>query len=895
MSGTYTENLVLRSGEFYSLNGPVFIGADVGQDGTGGDAATITIEPGAIIYGQNPQSLLVVSRGSQIFAEGTQDNPIIFTSADDIGAADDFGRTQREIFTGDAVDDPNTSEWGGLVINGRAPLNVEGNEADGEGDSGLYGGDVSDDNSGVLRFVQVKYAGNPITGTDELNSIALQGVGSGTTVEFVQIHNGADDGFEWFGGTVDARYIIVTGADDDALDWTQGWQGDVQFALVVQNPLLPETDRGIEADNLEENNDATPRSAPTFSNVTLIGSGDLGVGDTGAVLRRGTAGEYGNFVITNWADAGIDLDSDATFDQATAGALTIESFLIDDTTNGDAIEVEDGDPFDTVEFVNGQANNVVGPTSLQTATGTEIAFINGSNEQAVTASNLSAADPDFIDAGFVGAVNNNDPFDAANPWSSNWTDGWTFGLGSAGASPTDPEVQRAEANPIAVTVDGEAQTHFELSGTITENITLRSGEFYSLNGPVFIGADVGQDGTGGDPATITIEPGAVIYGQNPQSLLVVSRGSQIVAEGTQTNPIIFTSAEDIGVAESFGRTQREIFTGPANEDPNTSEWGGLVINGRAPLNVEGNEADGEGDSGLYGGDVSDDNSGVLRFVQVKYAGNPITGTDELNSIALQGVGSGTTVEFVQIHNGADDGFEWFGGTVDARYIIVTGADDDALDWTQGWQGDVQFALVVQNPLLPETDRGIEADNLEENNDALPRSAPNFSNVTLIGAGDLGVGDTGAVLRRGTAGEYGNFVITNWADAGIDIDSDATFAQADAGALTIQSFLLDSTTNGDPIEVEEGDPFDTVEFVDGQPNNVVAPTSLRNTSGGSIAFVNGPNEGAVTSTDFSTVDSFFVDAGFVGAVNSSGSFNSAAPFLSDWTDGWTFGLGDLGVG
>ena len=239
------------------------------------------------------------------------------------------------------------------------------------------------------------------------------------------------------------------------------------------------------------------------------------------------------------------------------------------------------------------------------------------------------------------------------------------------------------------------------------------------------------------------------------------------------------------------------------------EWGGLVISGNAPINdcnddvQPGGRVDcvkfGEGNSGLFGGADATDSSGTLRYVRVMYAGFRVNNEDELNGIAFQGTGSGTTAEFIQVHNNFDDGIEWFGGNTNVRYAVVTGAGDDSLDWTDGWQGSVQFAVVQQSPTRG--DRGIEADNRNGSNDDMPRSNPNIGNFTFIGGA---AGDTGLVLRRGTAGDYFNGVVTGFEDAGIDIDDQATFDQIQADNLRFFSLLL----AGNNENIESGNEIDT---------------------------------------------------------------------------------------
>ncbi|WP_281301326.1 MULTISPECIES: hypothetical protein [unclassified Iodidimonas] len=872
IQGTLTGDVTLTANNVYSLNGGVFVGEDMGPDPAnpiaGRSAASLTIEPGTVIYGQTTDAILVVSRGSEIFVNGTSTEPVVMTSAEDLGLAAEFGRTQRAIFTGNATDDPNTGEWGGFIVNGRAPINVCGDAGTicvklGEGDSGEFGGNDPDDDSGRIAFLQVKYAGFEITPGNELNGLALQGVGRGTEVDFVQVHNNADDGVEFFGGTVDAKHIVVTGADDDSIDWTDGWQGRLQFALVLQNPNQPNSDRAIEADNFEENNDFTPRSQPVLSNLTLIGAADRGIGDTGIVLRRGTGGEIYNTVVSNFLDACLDLDDPATFAQANpqsataAGAgLRIGHTLLDCAA---PIENEADDVAFGLEawFLAG-AGNIIGSSSLS-------GFINGPVESSAAAFDIASTDPFFDAVDFIGAIPNGDARTAQQ--EGNWTLGWTFGL--------NPDPTCPDAVGVTATANGDGCI---LEGTLTGTVRLAAGLDYFLRGGVFVGEDLGPDPAnpiaGRTPGELIIDAGVTLQGENTSSILVVSRGSKIFANGTATAPVVMTA----------------INPDTRNVDLDSGLWGGFIVNGRAPINVCGDAGTicvklGEGDSGEFGGNDPDDDSGQIFFTRVEYAGFEITPGNELNGLALQGVGRGTEIDFVQVHNNADDGVEFFGGTVDAKHIVVTGADDDSIDWTDGWQGRLQFGLVVQNPNQPNSDRAIEADNFEENNNFTPRSQPVLSNLTLIGAADRGIGDTGIVLRRGTGGEIYNSVVSNFLDACLDLDDPATFAQADpqsataAGAgLRIGHTLLDCAA---PIENEADDVAFGLEawFLAGA-GNAIGASSLQQPLRGGKAFVNGANEAQRPAEDPSAIDPFFDSVDFIGAIESP---------ETDWTAGWTIWL------
>ena len=183
--------------------------------------------------------------------------------------------------------------WGGLVINGSAPINdcpegAQGGTAEctkeGEANSGLFGGDDANDSSGTLHYVVVKFAGANVDPENQLNGIAFQGVGAGTLVDYIQVYNNLDDGVEFFGGTVNARHVVLVGNADDSLDWTDGWTGSIQYLHIVQPAAAGGADNMIEADNREGDEQATPISEPCIANMTMTGL----AGERAIRLRRGT-------------------------------------------------------------------------------------------------------------------------------------------------------------------------------------------------------------------------------------------------------------------------------------------------------------------------------------------------------------------------------------------------------------------------------------------------------------------------------------------------------------------------------------------------------------------------------------------------------------------------------
>ncbi|MEM8937011.1 MAG: hypothetical protein AAGC77_11445 [Pseudomonadota bacterium] len=768
------------------INGTVFIG-----DGTDGSADVTFAEGQQFVSASQPGivDLLVIRPGSEATLVGTATNPIVFTSAQDL--EDDLT----------ANGSTNTGEWGGLAINGTAPLNecddatatpgTAGCELEGEGGSGFYGGGDVGDDSGDFQYIRVHNAGFQFTSSNELNGIALQGVGNGTTFSFVQVDNGADDGFEWFGGTVDTSNLIVTGAGDDSFDWTDGWQGSMQFGLVVQDEG---NDNGIEGDNNGGSSgalrDNEPRSNPDLSNLTLIGGGTDVVRDSsgdpilvpdednpgdfetvpqsgeGLLLREGTDANVANFIITGFGE-GFEWD-----DEGTNIDPTINSIIV----AGNATNLKDSE-----EIFNAGDDNVQGAaTSLN-------GVLPGAAETNAISVSPETVNPLFdMDADYVGA------FSPTESLSDNWTTGWAVNIpfASPAGCPTGTSEITTDT-PTAINLNRTEARTCVINNPVIGDVNLTAGNLYRLDGTVFVGEDQGSDAAsptaGADSGSLTVEPGVTIFG-NQQSgivdLLVVSRGSTIDVNGTSAAPVILTSRSDL---ENGADSVRAGVTG---------EIGGIAINGRAPLNecddatategTAGCELEGEGGSGFYGGGLPADDSGSINFMQVRYAGFQFTSSNELNAIALQGVGSDTDIDFVQVINGADDGIEWFGGTASAKHVVISGAGDDSLDWTDGWTGSVQYAIVVQNE---GDDNGIEGDGNGGSSgalrDNLPRSRPVIANFTFIGGGNDVIRDSGGTpILVPDEDNPGSFVTVPQAGEG------AIFREGSDGALingTIQSF------------------------------------------------------------------------------------------------------------
>ncbi|MBN1696336.1 MAG: hypothetical protein JW881_02375 [Spirochaetales bacterium] len=382
--GTFTSDRVWTADKIWFLAGSVFIGND-----SASSAATLTIEAGTEVRGINDitPGLLVITRHSRIEAVGTADNPIIFTSAQAPGYR-------------------ASGDWGGLVINGRAPTN-EGMNVEGEGASGLYGGDVEDDDSGTLRYVRVEFAGRIFTTENELNGIAFQGVGSGTEVDYIQVHQNKDDGVEFFGGTVSVSHVVITGAQDDSLDWTSGWRGTAQYVILQQYPGAG--DNGIEADNLNAEYTRTPVSDPTLSNFTIVANSDTSA--RGILFRRGTKARVLNSVIQGYTGS-------IRQDNADADEVIFRGVCADTVPYADGVTAADLSA-DASNDVPGTTNLPAG--AVASLAGGEYSFnMVPDDDPSADAYDITTITPlfgalDSSGAGFVGAI---------DPDGTDWSAGW---------------------------------------------------------------------------------------------------------------------------------------------------------------------------------------------------------------------------------------------------------------------------------------------------------------------------------------------------------------------------------------------------------------------------------------------------------------------------------------
>jgi hypothetical protein len=288
LTGDITADRHLTKDKSYLMKGRVNVKPGV----------TLTIDPGVVIKGDNTtKAILLIEAGAKIQAAGTADEPIVFTSQAREG-------------------ERKAGDWGGIIVLGKAPINVrdtsgnpiqasvEGILEKGKTGGTLYGGNDPNDDSGTLRYVRIEYAGVVISTDNEVNGLTLAGVGRGTKIDHVQVRQALDDCFEFFGGTVDAKYLVCQGNQDDGFDFDLGYTGRLQFLVLQQDPNHEGDDNGFESDNDDKATGNTPLTNPTVYNATLIGKNkSVGGSQFGMLLRKNTRGTYRNLVVTGFQAA----------------------------------------------------------------------------------------------------------------------------------------------------------------------------------------------------------------------------------------------------------------------------------------------------------------------------------------------------------------------------------------------------------------------------------------------------------------------------------------------------------------------------------------------------------------------------------------------------------------
>ena len=783
VSANITANTTWSSTSVYLLSGPIYVTNN----------ATLTIQPGTVIRGNAAVagSALIITKGAKIIADGTLAQPIVFTSSAAPGS--------RAI-----------GDWGGIVVLGKASNNLPANATAGtpagigniEGlpvsaNSEFGGGATPDDNdySGILRYIRLEFGGYAYQIDKEINGFTFGSVGAATVAEYLQTSFVNDDAFEWFGGTMNAKYLVAYRCLDDDMDCDFGYRGKVQFGLIVRDPNIADqssgsTSEGFECDNDGAGSTNTPKTAAMFSNFTAIGplrgnpSATINSKFERALrLRRNSEMKILNSIFMDWK-RGLHIDGTASEARAGEDLLRFRNNIIAGCQPGNKI-ITTSATFNAKKWVANNMND-----TLISAAGI---LVNPYNYTAPdyrpAAGSIALTNADFNDQGFPQFTATAFRGAFAPAPVAMWTDSWTN---------FDP------ANTIY------PATTVTVSANITVDTRWTANNTYLLSGPIYVNNN----------ATLTIEPGTVIRGNKAiaGSALVITKGAKLIANGTKNAPIVFTSSGGVG--------NRAI-----------GDWGGIVILGKAannlPANATAGTAAGIGNiEGLpvsadseYGGGATpndNDNSGILKYVRIEFGGYAYQIDKEINGLTMGSVGRNTVIDYVQTSYTNDDSFEWFGGTVNAKHLVAYRGLDDDLDCDFGYRGQVQYVLVVRDPAIADqssgsTSEGFECDNDGSGSASTPKTAATFSNVTAIGPLRGNVNATidpkherALRLRRNSEMKIHNSIFMDF-KKGLFIDGTTTEAQATSGNLLFKNNILAGYRPANGFFVASGSTFNIKNF------------------------------------------------------------------------------------
>ena len=587
LNGTQEGDRILDPSQAYTLTGSYIVKS----------GATLTIPAGTQIISQvASNNYIAIEKGAEIDVQGTENLPVVMRSISG-----------------------NQGDWGGLVILGDA-LTTEGVDATAEVGGFVYGGTNASDSSGNIDYLIIKNAGAQINADSQYNGLTLYAVGSGTSINNVALLDGADDGVEFFGGSVSITNLYAENNQDDSVDWTEGWNGTLTNTYVVHNNEGFST--AIEADG--DNNN------PTITNFTAVST----FGGTALQFKKMSG--------------------------ATITGLSLTGYEI-------SIDMKDDGPLANVVIEGQPADPFLGYTTTSS-----------------------------VDLGLFDWVNSNQTGNASL-----------------------------------------------LQGVVSQTVTLDPSIAYSLTSSYIVQA-------GGE---LIIPAGTKITANSGGTsvYIAVLKGGKIQVNGTAENPVVMSST-----TESPG------------------DWGGLTICGDA-LTTEGVDAVAEIGGFIYGGNNPEDNSGQISYLVMLGTGAQINADSQYNGISLYAVGNQTQISNVAIINGADDGVEFFGGSVTATNLYLSNNQDDAVDWTEGWNGSITNTYVSHTTGNFST--ALEADGDNGN--------PTLTNFTAIASPS---GGTALQFKKFSGASMSNVLLMGY-DTNVDMKDEGP----------IENVIIDGTPMTDPSD------------------------------------------------------------------------------------------------
>ncbi len=391
-----------------------------------------------------------------------------------------------------------------------------------------------------------------------------------------------------------------------------------------------------------------------------------------------------------------------------------------------------------------------------------------------------------------------------------------------------------------------------IKGSITTNTTWAAKNKYLLQGFVYVEAG----------ATLTIEPGTVIRGdKSTKATLIIKPGAKIIAEGTKLKPIVFTSNQ-------------------AKGSRNYGDWGGIIVLGKAPVNKSPATIEGENIS-TFGGTDENDNSGIIKYVRIEFGGIAFETDKEVNGLTLGGVGKGTTIEYVQVTQNGDDAFEWFGGSVNAKYLISYKNLDDDFDTDWGYSGNVQYGLAYRDPKVADQcscsdSNGFESDNDAAGSDAQPQTNCKFANMSIFiadGTPDAKFRSSFRLRRNSALSIYNTLAVGAFPKGGLELGDAPTQANFVNNKSDFRGLILGGMAKaivlGDEVKLKDA----ARKNVFGVDISTLGLNATYNAAIGKPGLL--PKVGSILLTSGTTLPAGFEANTIVGAFGTT-----------DWTDGWT---------
>ncbi len=594
--GNLDSDRVLDSSQQYSLTGTFTIKA----------GSKLTVPAGTVIVSQiGTDKYIAVEQGAKIDIQGTANLPVIMKSATS-----------------------SPGDWGGLLLCGKANTTA-GIDAIAEVGGLIYGGTDASDSSGNIDYLVIEGAGAQISTDSQYNGLTLYAVGSGTTIDNVALINGADDGVEFFGGSVSVTNLYLENNEDDAVDWTEGWNGAITNTYVLHT--IDGFSTAVEAD--KDNNN------PTITNFTAVSE----TGGTALQFKKESGATITGLSLTGY-DVSIDMKDDGP----------LANIIIEGNT---------ADP----------------------------------NQNYTTAPS--------VDVNIFNWVNTN------------------------------------QSGSISL-----------LQGVVTGTLTLDPNISYELNSSYIVGSGGKLIIPAGTKITAR-EGGTSVY-------IAVLKGGKIEINGTAANPVVMSSRNE-----------------------NSGDWGGLTICGDAPTTAGAN-APAEVGGFIYGGANTNDDSGNIDYLVILGTGAQINSDSQYNGISLYAVGDQTSINNVAVINGADDGIEFFGGTVNATNVYLKNNEDDAVDWTEGWNGNMTNTYILHE--INGFSTAIEADKDNFN--------PTFLNFTAVSS----TGGTALQFKKESGATITNILLSGY-DTRVDMKDDGPIGNVIIDGVPMTS-AEDNVFNGIAVDI-----------------------------------------------------------------------------------------------